>query len=192
MTEPNSTEATGGDPLFYFGRWCGLGWSAGRSGGAPLNAEERRSSAIILKGSDGIRRESPVDAACKLHDLRYESIAAERNPVVAAKMTLAADRELFTSVSRLIAEQAAGHNNLNLGEVLYAKDVRIAFGVKIITDVAEVADQLRRQAFTLANRNARAALRSATPYAILISSPTATIPLFVRLYRPEDLPNHRH
>lgn len=169
-------------PLAYFGNWCGAGWSADQRTTTPLTAEQSQVAIIRLKGAAGNVRDSPVDAACKVHDQAYDFIAGIKEPVRAARATVVADRRLYDTVSRLLRQHAAGKNDLNMGEVLYGRNVQIAFGSKLIVDRMIVANAMRTKAMDAVNRRGQELAMRNLPNAIVLAlAPAGAAPFIARL-----------
>lgn len=132
-------DKSGGDPLFYFGDWCGSGWSAGRTSADPLDSAALSVPARGLVGSSGVNRPSPVDAACKVHDIQYNAAALTSDRARRAEMIMAADLELLAKVKELQRLNESGRLDLNMGEVLFADNMQIAFRVKLLQNGRQVA-----------------------------------------------------
>jgi hypothetical protein len=177
------------EPLTYFGEWCGQGWSAGREGQSALSPADLRKPAIVILNRNGARRASPVDEACKLHDIAYDAIARQTDSYKAAQMKLAADRALLTRVGGLLAADQRGQGDLNMGEVLYARNVQMAFRTMLFFDGVAVARNLQipagRAARGAARKGGAAAMHVANagvPYVlVLIAGPQTIVPMVLRL-----------
>jgi len=180
------------EPLTYFGDWCGQGWSAGREGQSALDPADLRKPAIVILNRQGVKRASPVDQACKLHDIAYDAMAREPDGYKAAQMKLAADRALLTRVGKLLAADQRGQGDLNMGEVLYARNVQMAFRTMLFFDGVAVARNLDvpagkavRGAARSAGGAAMHAVRAGVPYAlVLMAGPQVTAPTIMRLWLP--------
>lgn len=189
------------EPLTYFGDWCGQGWSAGRESQSALDPADLGRPAIALVSRNGDKRPSPVDAACKLHDIAYDALAREPDGYRAAQMKLAADRALLARVGKLLAADQRGQGDLNMGEVLYARNVQIAFrtmlfldGVKVAYNLDMAADRTVREAVRgAAVQTGRAAVRTgkaavqvarrAAPYVLIVmAGPQVIAPTVMRLW----------
>lgn len=172
-------------PMVYFGYWCGPGWSAGREGGKPLDASDTRVGPAVIVGMKARGRPSPIDKACMVHDGEYDAIARMNDPVRVALATVEADRRLYNTISRLLNQHAAGRNDLNMGEVLYGKNVQIAFGNKLIVDRVMVVEALRAKAVSAVNRRGQELVMRNLPYAIVLAlGPAGTAPFVARLAAP--------
>lgn len=137
---PSREQATtGGDPLVFFGKWCGPGWSAGHKSTEPLSAKDYSVPEAPLMGSNGRNRASPVDQACKVHDTRYDAADRTEDTLKRAQIILAADLELLAKVSQLHKLSQSGKLDLNAGEILFADNMQIAFNAKLIHDDRQVA-----------------------------------------------------
>jgi hypothetical protein len=181
------------EPLTYFGDWCGQGWSAGREGQSALVPADLRKPAIVILNRQGVRRASPVDQACKLHDIAYDAMAREPDGYKAAQIKLAADRALLARVGKLLATDQRGQGDLNMGEVLYARNVQIAFRTMLFFDGVAVARNLDiplNSAVSGAARKAGGAamraVRAGAPYAlVLMAGPQTIVPAVMRLALPD-------
>ena len=76
-----------------FGNWCGPGWSAGERTTGKLTAQQ-----IAVGGISINDRPSPVDLACKAHDLAYEAAAGQPNE---KQLILQADVRLEQDIAAL-------------------------------------------------------------------------------------------
>ena len=180
------------EPLFFFGDWCGQGWSAGREGRSALSPADLKRPAIALINREGTKRPSPVDDACKLHDIAYNAMALQPDAYKAAQMKLAADRALLARVGQLLAADQRGKGDLNMGEVLYARNVQIAFRTMLFFDGVAVARNLDIPAHRAVSGAARTAggaamraVRAGAPYALVVmAGPQAITPVVMRLWLP--------
>lgn len=162
------------EPLVYFGYWCGSGWSAGHRSDAPLTESDMRVPGWPTKGSTGRSRASPVDQACKLHDTRYNQADLAKDPLKRAQIILAADRELLAIVSDLHKRNEGGKLDLNMGEVLFADNMQIAFRGKLILDGRQVAILRTERLIGPTTMNA---IRTAAPASmIVLGLPTLSTP----------------
>ncbi len=177
------------EPITYFGDWCGQGWSAGRESQSALTPADLKKPAIVLISRNGIGRQSPVDQACKLHDIAYNAMALQTDGYKAAQMKLAADRALLARVGKLLATDQSGQGDLNMGEVLYARNVQIACRTMLFFDGVAVARNLdipANSAVSGAARKAGAAamraVRAGAPYAMVVMvGPQESTPTVMRL-----------
>ena len=152
-------QPNGGHPMVFFGDWCGPGWSAGRKSAEPLTPADLGRPARSMLGRKRISRPSPVDAACKLHDIRYEAADRARDPVRRAEMIMAADRELLSRVKELHRLSQSGDLDLNLLELRFADNMQIAFRAKLLHNGRQIAVLRNQRALgPVGTRVARAAL----------------------------------
>lgn len=180
------------EPLTYFGDWCGQGWSAGRESQSALTPANLKKPAIVLISRNGIGRQSPVDQARKAHDIAYDAMERQTDGYKVAQMKLAADRALLERVGKLLATDQRGQGDLNMGEVLYARNVQIAFRTMLFFDGVAVARNLdipANRAVSGAVRKAGGAamraVRAGAPYAmVLMAGPQVSTPIVMRLWLP--------
>jgi len=109
-----------------------------------------------------------------------------------AQMKLATDRALLERVGKLLATDQRGQGDLNTGEVLYARNVQIAFRTMLFFDGVAVARNLdipANRAVSGAVRKAGGAamraVRAGAPYAmVLMAGPQVSTPIVMRLWLP--------
>lgn len=132
MSQERRPTPPGRASIAYFGLWCRQGWSAGVESDKPLTPAQIAGAVIKLKGSGGNFRESPIDAACKRHDIAYDFISQMRDPIAKRRATLDADRRLLDDVARSLDDNVKGKVGLNAGEVIYSQDVQIWFNTMMV------------------------------------------------------------
>lgn len=124
-----------------YGQWCGPNWSAGLRNNTMTLAQLQASPVAQTLGIDGNVRPSPVDLACKAHDIAYFQAAGQPNQ---ALLTLQADLTLIQTIAGMT------WSNLNSTEKSYTSLMAAAFSIKISTiDLVDVGIQASSKAAML-------------------------------------------
>lgn len=149
---------------------------------------------IKLKGRGGGFRDSPIDAACKTHDIAYNWIDEMRNPVAKRIATINADRQLLKTIAAALDQNVAGKIDLNAGEVIFAQGVQVAFQTKLVWNGIVVATELVTAPqmtgsdavrTTSARASAQRFLKNLLgPYIIVYQTGPKIQPFLARLYNP--------